>query len=93
MNTIMENNFVFHSKQMLVKKITKELYVPDTLPEEQEELRGKTNVEHATTYIPYTLIEQLEAKKNKEVKQMLKLPSNIKSEVLVLENQKTKELR
>ena len=50
-------------------------------------------MEHATTYIPYTLIEQLEAKKNKEVKQMLKLPSNIKSEVLVLENQKTKKTK
>lgn len=42
-------------------------------------------------YVPDTLIEQQEAKKNKEVKQMLKLPSNIKSEVLVLKNQKTKK--
>ena len=78
---------------MLVKKITKELYVPDTLPEEQEELRGKTNVEHATTYIPYTLIEQLEAKKNKEVKQMLKLPSNIKVKFLYWKTKKQKNKR
>ena len=69
MNTIMENNFVFHSKQMLVKKITKELYVPDTL------------------------IEQQEAKKNKEVKQMLKLPSNIKAKFMYWKTKKQKNER
>lgn len=47
-------------------------------------------------YVPDTLIEQQEAKKNKEVKQMLKLPSNIKAKFLywkTKKQKKTKELR
>ena len=47
-------------------------------------------------YVPDTLIEQQEAKKNKKVKQMLKLPSNIKAKFLywkTKKQKKTKELR